>query len=80
MIVEITNFYRETRQDRYVSAGLTNAQGEQWAFLRAKLTPKLQSRKSLIAFYPTLNQICDDFIDCIRKRRNENNIVKVSLN
>ncbi|CAO1416173.1 unnamed protein product [Diamesa serratosioi] len=73
---EITNFYRETRQDRYVSAGLVNAQGEQWAFLRAKLTPKLQSRKSLIAFYPTLNQICDDFIDCIRKRRNENNVVK----
>lgn len=74
---EIISFYRQSRPDRYSSVGLTNAQGPEWAHLRMKLTPKtLESRKVLAAFCPDLNQVCDDFIDLMKKRRNEQNIVE----
>lgn len=73
---EIVAFYRQSRPDRYSSVGMVNAQGAEWAHLRAKLTPKtLESRKILADFCPDLNRICDEFINQMKERRNENNIV-----
>ena len=63
--------FRKTRKDRYASSGLTNVQGQEWAKLRSKLTPKtLESRTILGFFCPDLNEICDDFVDVIRRKRN----------
>jgi ecdysone 20-monooxygenase len=74
---EIVSFYRLSRPDRYSSVGLVNAQGPEWAHLRMKLTPKtLESRKVLAAFCPDLNQVCDDFINVMKKKRNSENIVE----
>lgn len=73
---EIIAYYRQSRPDRYSSVGLVNAQGPEWAHLRTKLTPKtLESRKVLAAFCPDLNKVCDDFINVLKERRNEGNIV-----
>lgn len=68
---EIITYYRKTRKDRYASCGLVNAQGQEWAKLRSKLTPKtLESKKVLSVFCPDLNEICDDFVNVIRQKRN----------
>lgn len=73
---EIVSYYRLSRPDRYASVGMVNAQGSEWAHLRTKLTPKtLESRKILANFSPDLNRICDEFINQLKERRNENNIV-----
>lgn len=76
---EITCVYRDSRKDLYASSGIANAQGEHWAFLRSKLTPNLQNRKSLASFYPSINDICDMFVRFIKQHRDENNVVKVRL-
>lgn len=69
---EIVSYYRRTRPDRYASLGLANEQGETWAKLRSKLTPKtLESPKIIANFCPDLNDICDDFIDEIRQVRSD---------
>lgn len=74
---EIVAFYRKSRPDRYSSVGLVNSQGEEWGHLRKKLTPKtLENRKVLAEFCPELNQICDDLINQIKERRNENNLAE----
>jgi len=73
---EIVAYYRMSKPEIYSSVGIVNAQGEEWAHLRAKLTPKtLESRKILADFCPDLNRICDDFISQMKERRNENNVV-----
>lgn len=75
---EIISYYRRTKPDRYASLGLVNEQGAQWAHLRSKLTPKtLESRRVLGLFCPDLNEICDDFVNEIRQKRNcEDNILR----
>ncbi|XP_063697170.1 ecdysone 20-monooxygenase [Culicoides brevitarsis] len=72
---EIIGFYRKSRPDRYASVGMPNAQGEEWYHLRSKLTGGITSRKLLWSFLPTLNVICDDFIDLIKHKRDENGVV-----
>jgi ecdysone 20-monooxygenase len=72
---EIVSFYRKSRPDRYSSVGMVNAQGTEWAHLRMKLTPKtLENRQVLARFCPDLNEICDDFINQIKERRNDENV------
>ena len=44
--------------------------------MRTKLTPNIQNRATIAAFVPDLNEICDDFIDLIRFKRNKGNIVE----
>lgn len=74
---EIIAFYRESRPDRYNSVGMVNAQGPQWAHLRTNLSPKtIESRKVLADFCPDLNQICDDFINLLKERRDEDNSIE----
>lgn len=51
-------------------------QGEQWHELRVKLTSGITSRKILLAFIPSLNEICDDFVELIRRKRDANGCVK----
>lgn len=50
-------------------------QGIKWHNLRSKLTPFITSPRILQAFMPALNLICDDFVELLRMRRNENGIV-----
>lgn len=52
-----------------------SSQGEEWYHLRSKLTGGITSRKLLWSFLPTLNVICDDFIELIRHKRDENGVV-----
>lgn len=59
----------------YIIDDFFSRQGEEWYHLRAKLTGGITSRKTLLAFLPTLNEICDDFIELIKYKRDENNIV-----
>jgi ecdysone 20-monooxygenase len=75
---EIVSYYRRSRPDRYASLGLVNEQGAQWAHLRSKLTPKtLVSRRVLGLFCPDLNEICDDFVNEIKQKRNcDDNILR----
>lgn len=75
---EISSFYRKKNPERYYSVGLVNSQGPEWLHLRSKLTPKtLESRYTLAAFCPDLNDICDDFINVIKEKRNAtSNIVE----
>lgn len=75
---EITAIYRKSRPDRYASMGLINEQGANWAMIRNNITPKtIESRKVLRLFLPTLNEICDDFVDLIRqKRRFDDNLIE----
>ncbi|XP_058821921.1 ecdysone 20-monooxygenase isoform X1 [Topomyia yanbarensis] len=73
---EIVEYYRRSRPDRFSSTGIVNTQGEQWHEMRVKLTSGITSRKVLQAFIPSLNVICDDFIDLLRRRRDDNNCVK----
>lgn len=57
--------------------GLVNEQGPQWAKLRSKLTPKtLESKRMLSTFCPELNEICDEFINVIKQKRNAENILE----
>ena len=51
-------------------------QGEEWHFLRSKLTPKIQHRATLAAFTVFLNEICDDFIELIKHKRNNDNVIE----
>lgn len=44
-------------------------QGETWHNLRTKLTSQITSPRVLQAFLPSLNAICDDFIDLLRQKR-----------
>lgn len=74
---DIVLFYRSSRPDRYSSVGMANAQGAEWAHLRNNLTPKtLENRQVLANFCPDLNEICDYFIEKIKKRRNCDNIAE----
>uniref|UniRef100_A0A336MAY2 CSON014590 protein n=1 Tax=Culicoides sonorensis TaxID=179676 RepID=A0A336MAY2_CULSO len=73
---EIIAFYRKSRPDRYASVGLPNAQGQEWEHLRSNLTGGLTNRKTLLAFLPTLNIICDDFIELIRHKRDMNGVIE----
>ncbi|XP_055635576.1 ecdysone 20-monooxygenase isoform X2 [Toxorhynchites rutilus septentrionalis] len=73
---EIIEFYRKSRPDRFASTGIVNTQGVQWHELRVKLTSGITSRKVLQSFIPSLNEICQDFIELIRRKRDENNCVK----
>ncbi|XP_053697347.1 ecdysone 20-monooxygenase [Sabethes cyaneus] len=73
---EIVEYYRRSRPDRFASTGIVNTQGEQWHEMRVKLTTSITSRKVLQAFVPTLNQICDEFVELIRRKRDENQCVK----
>lgn len=51
-------------------------QGEIWHNLRTKLTSQITSPRVLQSFLPELNNICDDFIDLLRSKRNsDTNIV-----
>lgn len=51
-------------------------QGEIWHNLRTKLTPQITSPRVLQAFLPALNEICDDFIELLRTKRNASNVVE----
>ncbi|KAL7032888.1 hypothetical protein ACKWTF_007423 [Chironomus riparius] len=74
---EIVSFYRQKHPERYSSLGLVNEQGPQWAKLRSKLTPKtLESKRMLSTFCPELNEICDEFINAIKQKRNANNVLE----
>ncbi|XP_038119818.1 ecdysone 20-monooxygenase isoform X2 [Culex quinquefasciatus] len=73
---EIVEHYRRSRPDRFASTGIVNTQGEQWHELRVKLTSGITSRKILLAFIPSLNEICDDFVELIRRKRDANGCVK----
>ncbi|KAG5682159.1 hypothetical protein PVAND_011531 [Polypedilum vanderplanki] len=74
---EILSYYRKSRPDRYASLGLINEQGPEWGRLRAKMTPKtLESRKVLSSFCSDFNELSDEFINVIKLKRNEENIVK----
>lgn len=53
-----------------------NRQGEEWFHLRAQLTSGFNSRRMLNAFLPTLNNICDDFIELIRSKRTKDDIIE----
>lgn len=44
-------------------------QGETWHNLRTKLTSQITSPRILQAFLPTLNLICDDFIELLKVKR-----------
>ncbi|XP_055716426.1 ecdysone 20-monooxygenase isoform X1 [Phlebotomus papatasi] len=72
---EIFVYHRKARADRYSSCGIVNEQGETWHKLRCGLTPNLTSPRILIGFLPILNEICDDFIELIKIKRNEDNII-----
>lgn len=50
-------------------------QGEKWHNLRTKLTPLITSPKMLQRFLPALHDICNDFIDLLKLKRNEQNVV-----
>ncbi|XP_055907958.1 ecdysone 20-monooxygenase [Eupeodes corollae] len=69
---EIVVYYRNSRPDRYASVGITNEQGPTWQRLRSALTSHITSPKILQNFLPSLNSVCDDFIELIRHRRNPN--------
>lgn len=74
---EIVSFYRQKHPERYSSLGLVNEQGPQWAKLRSKLTPKtLENKRILSAFCPNLNDICNEFINLLKQKRNPFNIVE----
>lgn len=47
-------------------------QGEIWHNLRTKLTAQITSPRILHAFLPTLNLICDDFIELLKAKRDPN--------
>ncbi|XP_053680031.1 ecdysone 20-monooxygenase [Anopheles nili] len=66
---EITEVYRRSRPDRFGATHLINAQGEKWHELRMKLTTGISSRRILQSFIPSVNEICDDFVDLLRRQR-----------
>ncbi|XP_033216007.1 ecdysone 20-monooxygenase isoform X2 [Belonocnema kinseyi] len=68
---EIISHYRSTRQDRYSNLGLVNEQGETWHKLRSALTPELTGAKTVLGFFPILNEVTNKFMDLIRSRRIE---------
>lgn len=45
-------------------------QGPTWHKLRSSLTSHITSPKILQSFLPTLNCVCDDFIELLRHKRN----------
>ncbi|XP_055614215.1 ecdysone 20-monooxygenase [Uranotaenia lowii] len=73
---EIIAAYRQSRPDRFASVGIVNLQGPQWHDHRVKLTSAIMSRKILQAFLPTMNQICDEFVELIRNKRDANGDIR----
>jgi ecdysone 20-monooxygenase len=74
---EIVSFYRRSRPERYASVGLVNAQGPEWGRLRAKLTPKtLESRRVISTFCTEFSEICDELINVIKERRDEDSVLR----
>lgn len=74
--VEIVSHYRQKRPDRYASVGIVNEQGEQWHNLRSKLTPHITSPRTVRAILPTLNAICDDFVEMLKLKRSNDCVVE----
>lgn len=74
---EIISFYRKSRPDRYSSVGLVNAQGKEWAHIRAHVVPNaLQNRLFLANFSSELCDISDDFIRKVRSQRDSDNVME----
>ncbi|XP_071444102.1 ecdysone 20-monooxygenase [Hetaerina americana] len=72
---EATAYYRRSRPDRYSTVGLVNEQGPAWHHLRATLTPELTSTKTIARFLPEINTIADDFVQLLKRSRDENKLV-----
>lgn len=53
----------------WLSLSILGRQGETWHHLRTKLTSQITSPRVLHAFLPTLNTICDDFIELLKAKR-----------
>lgn len=51
-------------------------QGEQWHNLRSKLTPHITSPRTVRAILPTLNAICDDFVEMLKLKRSSDCVVE----
>ncbi|XP_041766362.1 ecdysone 20-monooxygenase isoform X1 [Anopheles merus] len=73
---EIVEVYRSSRPDRFGVTNLINAQGAKWHELRAKLTTGITSRRVLQAFIPSVNEICDDFVDLVRRQRADDGTIR----
>ncbi|XP_058060587.1 ecdysone 20-monooxygenase [Anopheles bellator] len=73
---EIIETYRRSRPDRFGVTNLINAQGEKWHELRMKLTSGITSRRILQSFIPSVNDICDDFVDLVRRQRAEDGTIR----
>ncbi|XP_035783806.1 ecdysone 20-monooxygenase-like isoform X1 [Anopheles albimanus] len=73
---EIVETYRRSRPDRFGPTNLINAQGEKWHELRLKLTSGITSRRILQSFIPSVNDICDDFVDLVRRQREEDGTIR----
>ncbi|KAH8294417.1 hypothetical protein KR054_012497 [Drosophila jambulina] len=72
---EIIVMYRQSRPDRYASVGIVNEQGPMWQRLRTSLTSSITSPRILQNFLPALNEVCDDFIELLRARRDPQSLV-----
>ncbi|XP_046403935.1 ecdysone 20-monooxygenase-like [Ischnura elegans] len=72
---EATAYYRRSRPDRYSTVGLVNEQGPAWHHLRATLTPELTSTKTIARFLPEINAIADDFVQLLKRSRDESQLV-----
>ncbi|CRK99325.1 CLUMA_CG012599, isoform A [Clunio marinus] len=73
---EIISYFRRSHPERYPSTGLVNMQGHEWARLRALLATKtIENRKCLKRSCPDLNEMCDDFIADMRRKRNDANVI-----
>uniref|UniRef100_A0A182MPH0 Cytochrome P450 n=1 Tax=Anopheles culicifacies TaxID=139723 RepID=A0A182MPH0_9DIPT len=73
---EIVEVYRSSRPDRFGVTNLINAQGEKWHELRTKLTTGITSRRILQSFIPSVNEICDDFVELVRHQRAEDGTIR----
>lgn len=67
--------YRRNRPEKYSSAGLANAEGEEWDRLRKIIAPVLLKPKAIHFLLPSMSRVGDDFVDLLRSVRNPDTLV-----
>nr|QIS60147.1 cytochrome P450 314A1 [Pardosa pseudoannulata] len=68
-ISDFLKHYRQNRPEKYDSVGLANSLGDEWARLRKILMPVFNRLNGMESFKDDINNICDDFVELIRRER-----------
>ncbi|XP_040571478.1 ecdysone 20-monooxygenase [Lepeophtheirus salmonis] len=69
-------YYRNSRPELYNNIGMVNLNGPSWHTLRSTLTKPLTKSSTITNYVAHMNLIADDLTSLIKRRQNEQGIIK----